>query len=189
MDQLKPLRRGLQAVLTCAAVLATMALVACAGTSTSKSVATTTQVSAAPTTTGPEPITAEEKEWVDGLTKLQKRLERRALRGGVVTRSRLLSDARLYNSCKRLVGTEPSARFDVAHRIARKACGRFHKAATELRTAARNLDANSAIVSGTPQERNFNRAFGRGFNYAGNGVDQMLTAVEKAEAVKDALPS
>ncbi len=137
----------------------------------------------------PLPITAEEKEWVDGLTKLQKRLERRALRGGVVTRSRLLSDARLYDSCKRLVGTEPSARFDVAHRIARKACGRFHKAAIELRTAARNLDANSAIVSGTPQERNFNRAFGRGFNYAGNGVDQMLTAVEKAEAVKDALPS
>jgi hypothetical protein len=40
----------------------------------------------------------------------------------VITRSRLLSEAKAYDRCKSTLRPEPSARFHAPHAIAKKAC-------------------------------------------------------------------
>jgi hypothetical protein len=185
-------RRAAQKILASALVLTTAAgLAACssAGANEKKAVATESTARVPQTTTGPEPITTAEQEWLRGLSKLQKRLEKTAFQGGVVTRDRLLSEAKAYDRCKKSLGAQPSERFQDPYDKARNACRGFHRAAAQLRIAAANADASGAVIAGTQEQRNFNRALERGTTYAGNSVNRMSSAVAKAEAIKDALPT
>jgi TolA-binding protein len=185
-------RRVLRTAIGAALLAATASsLVACSagGKAASSTETGTSTAAAAPTTTGPEPITAQEEEWIHDLTKLQKRLEKTAFQGGVITRSRLLSEARAYDRCKSSLGAEPSTRFHKPYELAKNACRRFHKAAVQLRKAAAAADASGAVVAGTEQQRIFDRAIERGTANAGNAVNRMSDAVARAEAVKESLPS
>lgn len=174
--------------LTAAAVL-----VACSSGGTTGASATTappsTATTATETTTAPEPITAEEEEWVRALHKLQKQLEKTVFRSGVVTERQLLSDAKVYDGCRKSLAKAPTARFSQPYEIAKKACRQLHEAAAQLRTAAANLDSSGAVIAGTAEEDNFNRAFKRGNALTGNAVNKMSRAVAKADAVRDRLPS
>jgi hypothetical protein len=184
-----PIRRALSAAFL---VTAAVVLVACSSGGTNGASATTTPpptTTQAETTTGPEPITAEEEAWVRSLHKLQKHLEKTVFRSGVVTERSLLYEASVYDVCRKSVGKAPSARFAKPHAIAANACERFDRAAAELVEAAENLDAGGGVVAGTPEEDRFNRAFGRGTTLAGNAVNKMSAAVTKADAIRNKLPS
>jgi hypothetical protein len=186
----------LRAALTAAVPLLTAAVVlgACSAGNTEASAPTTippvaTASETTETTTGPEPITAEEEAWVRSLHKLQKHLEKTVFRSGVVTERSLLYEASVYDVCRKSVGKAPSARFAKPHAIAAKACERFDRAAAELVEAAENLDAGGGVVAGTPEEDRFNRTFGRGTTLAGDAVNKMSAAVTKADAIRNKLPS
>ncbi len=179
-------------------LVATFVLSACSsGDDDDATPATTASPTTASTTTAPpetttealpEPITAEEEEWVAALTQLQKRLEKVALRAGVVTHARLVSDAKVYRSCKAKLGTEPSERFAPAFVAAEKACRQFRKAGVQLATAASAMDVElGGVIAGTPEEDTFNRAFGRGTEAAGNAVNTMSRAVAQAQQIQASL--
>jgi len=182
-----------------ALLVATFLLVGCSsGSDDGDATPTTTPSTTTPSTTSapsetttesaPEPITADEEQWVAALMKLQKRLEKTAFRSGVVTHARLLSDAKIYRGCNKQLGTEPSERFAPAFAAAARACRQFRKAGIQLDRAASNMDVSlGGVVAGTPQERAFNRAFGRGTEAAGNAVNTMSTAVSKAQAIQASL--
>lgn len=152
---------------------------------------TTGSTTTAPETTTealPEPITAEEEQWVASLATLQKRLEKVVLRAGVVTHARLVSDSKIYRSCKKRLGAEPSERFAPAYAAALQACRQFRKAGVQLAKAASNMDVElGGVVAGTPEEREFNRAFGRGTEAAGTAVNTMSSAVAQAEQIQASL--
>lgn len=76
------------------------------------------------------------------MANLQERLEKVVLRAGVVTYARLVSDAKVYRSCKKKLGTEPSERFAPAFAAATKACRQFRKAGVQLAKAASNMDVD-----------------------------------------------
>jgi hypothetical protein len=144
---------------------------------------------AAATTTGPAPLTAEETAWVRHLGKVEKHLEKTAFLGGAVTRSRMLGQARVFAACRKRLGPAPSLRFDRPFAMAKNACRKFRKAAEQLRIAAANADASGAVIAGTAEEQNFNRAFERANAYAGNAVNRFSTAVLRAKTIRDSLPS
>jgi hypothetical protein len=150
---------------------------------------TTAAASQTSTETAPEPITAEEERWVPRLSKLKKKLEKVAFRGGVITRARLLSEAKVYRMCRKRLGTLPSERFRPAYRAAVKACRQFGNAATQSAKAAGLLGIGGGVEAGTPQERAFERALDRTIEAAGNGVNTMLRAVEKAQEIRATLPT
>jgi hypothetical protein len=94
-------RRWFRAVLLTGA-LAAGALAACSTATTEGASATTTApATPAQTTTGPEPVTPAEAAWIRCVTKLEKRLEKTALRGGVVTPSLMLSQAKAFAACRK----------------------------------------------------------------------------------------
>ena len=149
---------------------------------------TTTAPPEATTEDLPEPITAEEEQWVASLAKLQKRLEKVVFRAGVVTHARLVADSKVYRSCMTKLGTEPSERFAPAFAAAAKACRQFRKAGVQLAKAASNMDVDlGGVVAGSPEEREFNRAFGRGTEAAGNAVNTMSSAVAQAQEIQASL--
>ena len=154
---------------------------------------TTGSTTTAPETTTealPEPITAEEEQWVASLAKLQKRLEKVVFRSGVVTHARLVSNAKIYRSCKAKLGTEPSERFAPAFVAAEKACRQYRKAGVQLAKAASAMDVElGGVIAGTPEEDTFNRAFGRGTEAAGNAVNTMSSAVAQAQEIQASLAS
>jgi hypothetical protein len=193
---MKSTSRWSQALLVAALTAGAISLSACSSESTEGAPATTTTVThttqaadPVPTTTGPEPISAEEKDWVRDLSKLQKRLEKTAYRGGYITRSRMLSDAKVFGSCKKELGRAPSERFARPYEIALKACERFKKAAAELKIAAANVDSSGAVVVGTVAEANFNRAFEHANAHTGNAVNRLSAAVAKAKFIRHSLPT
>ena len=141
------------------------------------------------TTTGPAPVTAEEVAWVRDLARIGKHLEKTAFQGGVVTRSRMLAQAKVFAACKKRLDEAPSLRFESPFAKAKSACRKFHKAAGQLRVAAANVDAGGAVLAGSAEEQRFNRAFERANAFAGNAVNRFSVAVTRAKAIRDSLPS
>jgi hypothetical protein len=73
--------------------------------------------------------------------------------------------------------------------MATSACRKFRNAAVQLRVAAANVDASGAVIAGTAEEQNFNKAFERANAYAGNAVNRFSAAVARAKTIRDSLPS
>jgi hypothetical protein len=184
-------RRWFRAVLLAGALSAGAISLSACSTATTEGAPATTTASASPaqTTTGPEPITSEEAAWVRRVTKLEKRLERTALRGGVVTQSLMLSQAKVFAACSKELGSMPSSRFSRPFADAESACRKLRKAAAQLRIASANVDASGAVEAGTSAEDNFNKAFELANAYAGNAVNRLSVAVVKAKTIRDSLPS
>jgi hypothetical protein len=184
-------RHWFRAVLLTGAIAAGATSLAACSTATTEGASATTTAPATPaeTTTGPEPITPEEAAWVNRVTKLEKRLEKTTLRGGIVTQSLMLSQAKTFATCKKRLGRVPSSRFEHPFAVAQSACRKFRKAAAQLRIASANVDASGAVEAGTASEDNFNKAFERANAYAGNAVNRLSAAVVKTKMIRDSLPS
>jgi hypothetical protein len=144
---------------------------------------------AAATTTGPAPVTPEETAWVRHLAKVEKSLEKTAFLGGVVTRSRMLGQAKIFAACRKRLEPAPSSRFDRPFVMAKTACHKFRTAAAQLRIAAANVDAGGAVIAGTAEEQKFNRAFEHANAHSGNAVNRFSAAVARAKTIRDSLPS
>jgi hypothetical protein len=160
-----------------------------ASTSTSISTEAATSTTVAPTTTGPGPLTAKELAWLAAAKKLESRIEKSATETQVfITRAKLLSYARTLRACSselRRIGT-PSARLLPVHALVKQACQQLDKGAKCYATAAGAVDAGGAVVAGSPQERIFNRASECGLAGQGNGLNLLVEAVAKGDAIKAA---
>ncbi len=180
-----------RAVLMVAALAAGAISVAACSSGTTEAAPTTTSPPAtpAPTTTAPGPITPEEAAWVRRVTRLEKHLEMTAFRGGVVTRSLMLRQAKAFAACKKELGSAPSSRFERPFALAESACRKFRNAARQLRIAAANVDESGAVEAGTAAEVNFNKAFERANAHAGNAVNRLSAAVARAKTIQGSLPS
>jgi hypothetical protein len=188
---MKRTRRWARAILLTGAIAAGASSLAACSTATTEGAQATTNAPASQTetTTGPEPITPDEAAWVRRVTKLEKRLEKTALRGGIVTQSLMVSQAKSFAACKKGLGSMPSSRFERPFAQAESSCRKFRKAAKQLRIAAANVDAGGAVEVGTAAEDNFNRAFELASGYAGNAVNGLSAAVAKAKTIRDSLPA
>jgi hypothetical protein len=186
---MKSIRREARNVLAAAVLVPlAIALSGCSSRQTEEAASTVPAETTVATTTGPAPVTSEETAWVRHLAKVEKQLEKTALLGGVVTRSRMLAQAKVFAACRKRLEA-PSSRFEKPFAMAKGACRKFHKAAVQLRVAAANVDASGAVVAGTAEEQNFNRAFERANAHAGNAVNRFSAAVARAKTIRDSLAS
>jgi hypothetical protein len=187
---MKSIGREARSVLV-AGVLVALAIASsgCSSQQTEEAASTTPAETTVATTTGPAPITAEETAWVRHLSKVEKHLEKTAFLGGVVTRSRMLAQAKVFAACRKRLEAAPSPRFERPFAKAKDACRTFRKAAVQLRVAAANVDASGAVIAGTAEEQNFDKAFERANANAGNAVNRFSAAVARAKAIRDSLPS
>jgi hypothetical protein len=106
-----------------------------------------------------------------------------------VTPSLMLSQAKAFGACRKGLGSMPSSRFEPPFGIAESSCGKFRKAAKQLRIASANVDASGAVEASSAAQDNFNRAFERAFAYTGNAVNRLSAAVAKAKTIEASLPS
>jgi uncharacterized protein YceK len=186
---MKSIRREARSVLVAGVLVPlAIALSGCSSQQTEEAASTAPAETTVATTTGPAPLTAEETAWVRHLAKVEKHLEKTAFLGGVVTRSRMLAQAKVFAACRKRLEA-PSSRFESPFAMATSACRKFRNAAVQLRVAAANVDASGAVIAGTAEEQNFNKAFERANAYAGNAVNRFSAAVARAKTIRDSLPS
>lgn len=189
---MKSIRREARSVLVAGVLVPlVIALSGCSSRQTKEAASTAAAETtvATTTTTGPAPVTAEETAWVRHVAKVEKHLEKTAFLGGVVTRSRMLGQAKVFAACRKRLETAPSSRFERPFAMAKSACRKFRNAAVQLRIAAANADASGAVIAGTAEAQNFSRALELANAYAGNAVNRYSAAVAGAKAIKDSLPS
>jgi hypothetical protein len=177
------------------AIVVTVALAAC-GSGNEKpvadqSTATSTQPTS-PTTTEalPEPITPAEKRWMARLERYSNRVQRDIELGGAVTHASMGRSAKLYAGCSRtLRWTGNPGRFEPAAKLAQRACDRLKKAADLLQQAIASSDAGGSVVSGTPEEQQFNRALSGAFEASGNAQYDLQRALERAADIEGSIES
>ena len=176
----------------CPAVLALVALaiglmpvVGCAGGDPkAASTAPTTAATTEPTTTAPEdpPPSPREKRYVRELEWTQRSINRAFLSGTYVTRASLQRNVRAFRRCREVVRA-PSERFETPALIARDACKRLLRAAKAYERAIAVSDASGATYAGTEEARIFDRALRQGGTDAGNALNRLAAAVERARSI------
>jgi hypothetical protein len=146
------------------------------------------ELHAAPAATVPEPITAAESAWRDQVAAYAKRLDANVSRSGRITHASMRRSARLYSACAPMLerAGDPG-RFAPVEPQVERACTRLAKAARLFGQAVAASDAGGAVVAGTPEEAQFNRAMNGAFEAAGNAQYDLQTALEKAAAIETEL--
>ena len=147
--------------------------------------ATTSAV--APTTTTVPPMTAGELAWLKAVTTLRKTIDKAFMETGPVylTRAKMRSYANTLRSCSRELARigSPGDRLQPVHVMVKQACQTFDKGAQCWDAAIRVSDAGGG-VTGTANERTFNRASQCGFETQGNGSNLLAAAEAKGEEIK-----
>jgi hypothetical protein len=147
--------------------------------------ATTSAV--APTTTTVPPMTAGELAWLKAVTTLHKTIDKAFMETGPVylTRAKMRSYANTLRSCSRELARigSPSDRLQPVHVMVKQACQTFDKGAKCWDAAIRVSDASGG-VSGTANERTFNRAIQCGYETQGNGSNLLGNAEAKGEEIR-----
>jgi len=182
--------RSLGVIAAAVAALA-LALSACrgsgdeAGEQSEQPSTTNKQQTTAPTTAEPEPITAAEERWRKQVENYEQRVERNFDRTGVITQAAMRRSARLYVECAEMLDRagEPG-RFEPALPDVERACERLEKAAELLEKAIAATDAGGSVVVGTPEEKQFDRAFNGAFEAAGNAQYDLQRALGRAEEIE-----
>ena len=146
-----------------------------------------TTCAAAPTATTVPAMTAEELAWLKAVTTLHKTIDRAFMETGNVylTRAKMKSYANVLRSCNReltRIGS-PGERLQPVHAMVKQACQTFEKGAKCWDAAIRVSDASGA-VTGTANERAFNRASQCGFEAQGNGSNLLGNAEARGEEIK-----
>lgn len=143
---------------------------------------------AAATTDAPEPITAAEAAWRERVRAYATRLDADISRSGRITHASMRRSARLYSACAPMLerAGDPG-RFAPLEPQVETACTRLAKAARLFGQAVAVSDAGGAVVAGTPEEAQFNRALNGAFEAAGNAQYALQRALEKAAAIETEL--
>ncbi len=171
-----------------ATVLLVLLVGGCAGktatkTATSKPGTTT----AAPTTTTVPPMTAEELAWLKAVTKMHKTIDKAFAQEGNVflTRAKMTSYASTLRGCSRLLARigSPSDRLQPVYVMVKKACRTFDKGAA-CWDAAIGVSGPDGGVTGTANERTFERSSQCGGEAQGNGSNLLTDAEAKGEEIK-----
>jgi hypothetical protein len=155
-----------RAVWLTVAVVGVVFVVGCGGRSATSTAAPTLSTSTLPTTTTIPQLSGEEVAWLDGLTKLKERLEKKAMQilsvaGGGFTPELMVLYGKALGSCSRelaRLGSPPSDRLQPVYALAKKACQQFSKAQRCHATVARLSNFGGGVLSGSPQERPWKRA-------------------------------
>jgi hypothetical protein len=143
---------------------------------------------AATTTDAPEPISAAETAWREQVSAYAERVDADVTRGGLVTHASMRRSAKLYSACAPMLeDAGDPGRFEPVAPQVERACTRLAKAARLFEQAVAASGPGGAVVSGTPEERVFNRALNGAFEAAGNGQFDLQRALEKATAIETEL--
>jgi len=148
------------------AVVGAVLVAGCGGGTTTSTTAPTPSTSTlAPTTTTIPQLSGEEVAWLDGLTKLKETLQKKAMQiltaaGGGLTPELMVLYGKALGSCNReLARLGPASdRLQPVAALAKKACQQFSKAQRCHATAARLSNFGGGVLSGSPQERPWQRA-------------------------------
>jgi hypothetical protein len=181
--------------LTLAAGVTVALLTACSGggeeapTTADPSPLTTTETTpesttTEPTTTEPLPLTSEERAWARQANNYADRLEKDWNREVTITHAVMRHWASLFAKCKTtLREAGDPGRYAPAARVVRRACAKLAKARAQIAIAMGASDSGGAVIAGTAEEDQFNRALDRFFELAGNALNDLNTAREKAAAI------
>jgi hypothetical protein len=136
------------------------------------------------TTASVRPLTGQELTWLQGITRLQKKVEKdfTSRTSEVLTTNRMRSYVKLLHGCRSELARlgPPSARLRPVSAIADKACGQADKGARCFADAA---EIGTPIL-GTAGERKATKAINCGVNALGDLTNLLGDAVVKGEEVK-----
>ena len=151
---------------------------------TTTTASTTESTTTEPTTTEPQPLTSEEQAWLRQVNSYAGRLEKDWNREVTITHAVMRHWASLFGKCKTtLQDAGDPGRYAPAARVARRACAKLAKARAQIAIAVGASDSGGAVIAGTAEEDQFNRALDRFFELAGNALNDFGTAQEKAAAI------
>ena len=171
------------------AALSLAVLSACAGNSTAEQATeaeTTDTVAAEVTTdTGPPPITADEKRWVQQLERLANRMEV-GLEVKVITDAVKIRFVKTYSTCLRsLKRAGRPGRLEPAARLARRACMIFQRSANLMKET---IAMETAGINSEEEADRFVALSDRAFEAHGNGINAMELARSRAQQISSSLP-
>lgn len=86
-------------------------------------------------------------------------------------------------------GRATRGRFEPERALAARACTRLRKAARLLVRVSAALEAGGFVFAGSPEEKEFNRAFGGAIQAAENARHDLQRALERADAIKQSAES
>jgi hypothetical protein len=173
-------------------VLTALTVAACSGggesteTSGSPTTGEMSDDSMAPTTTEQPPLSAEEQAWAGAVDRYAKRLRKQWERSGVtITQKVMMRWASLFAECAKTVrqAGDPG-RYAPAARLVDRACNKLDKARRQVAIAIASTDSGGAVVSGTPEEKRFDRALNNTFELVGNALNDLSTARTQANVVE-----
>jgi hypothetical protein len=173
-------------------VAAALGLGACSGdeeatpTSGAPTTAETSEGSTSPTTTGEAPLSAEEVAWWRAVNRYEKRLRKQWERSGItITQAVMRRWAALFGECRKAVkqAGDPG-RYAPAARPVDRACARLGKAKDELAVAIASTDAGGAVVTGSAEQAQFDRALNKIFELVGNALNDFAVAETQANLVE-----
>ena len=168
-------------------------LSACAGSGTAEQATeagtteagTTDTVAEVTTDTGPPPITADEKRWVQQLERLANRMEV-GLEVKVITDAVKTRFIKTYSTCLRsLKRAGHPGRLEPAARLARQACMIFQRSANLMRET---IAMETAGLTSEAEADRFVALSDRAFEAQGNGINAMERARIRAEEISSSLP-
>jgi hypothetical protein len=178
-----PASTSRRAIRLAVAVVAVLLVVGCADQKATSTAASTPSTS--PTTTTIPSLSDDEVAWLDGLTKLKKTVEKKTIQITTAASGQLIPEVMILlgktlGSCSRelaRLGT-PTDRLQPVGALANKACQQFSKSQRCYATAARLSNFGGGVLSGSPQERPYNRAV----DCAIAAEDKGRTFLEEAQA-------
>ena len=172
------------------AALSLAVLSACAGNGSAEQATeagTTDAVAAEVTTdTGPPPITADEKRWVQQLERLANRMEGGLSEVKVITDAVKIRFVKTYSTCLRsLKRAGDPGRLEPAARLARRACLIFQRSANLMRET---IAMETAGLNSEEEADRFVALSDRAFEAQGNGINAMELARSRAQQISSSLP-
>ena len=172
-----------------AAALAAL-LAGCGGSgATEEPTAPATTTAAEQTTTEEEevtpPITEAERAWLAAVKRYQARLQSETRRNITITQASMRRRAKLYAGCARtLEQAGDPGRFAPAGTLVERACKRLGRGAEALEKAMAASDASGAVLSGSPEEKIFERSLDAAFEAVGNADYDLQLALERAASIE-----
>jgi hypothetical protein len=163
-----------------------MAAAGCSGHGTPSPLAGRHAASSKPAAS-PQPLTATERAWIAGLTRLQGKLDKPFRPQDLtMTRAKMLQLGRVSAGCARELGRlgTPSTRLERAYTFAQKACRSYGEAVRCFARAASVSDASGGTIAGTPQDRVQRRSLNCALAGAGNGTNSLGDALAETQEVR-----
>jgi hypothetical protein len=141
----------------------------------------------APTTTEPQPLSAQEIGWWKAVDRYAQRLEKEwhSEERITLTHAVMRRWSALFDKCKAtLKEAGDPGRYAPVARVARRACEKLAKAKGQITIAIGASDASGAVIAGSAEEAQFNQAIDRTFALAENALNDFSSASGRASAIE-----